>query len=240
MEMSNRIEPVTDLSRYRRLLTKIAAHKSNYWAGFVTDPVTATFFLIWDAAVLRGSALFLFGSYFLGLLSWSLFEYLFHRWVYHKGVNLAHAGHRLHHESPQTLIGMPWFLTSGFWLVWYLIGYQLQATYALTFMAGLVTGFNLYGVVHHLHHHFNLKHTWYRKLRIHHKIHHQYPEVNFGVTIRFWDYIFGTIYLKDERKGKTSGKRGERSNARINPRRTRNILAEGIIHEESHSIEASS
>lgn len=179
----------------KRLLNRIAAHKSNYWIGFISDPLTALAFLFWDAVVLSGNIFGLIGIYTLGLLSWTLFEYAFHRWIYHKGRTLAHAGHQMHHDSPKTLIGMPWFMTTGFlWCVWYVLGYRLQAGYTLTFMAGLVTGFNLYGAFHHIHHHFNLKHTWYRKLRIHHKIHHQYPEVNFGVTSPFWDHLFGTTY----------------------------------------------
>ena len=179
----------------QRLLNGFAAHKSNYWIGFVTDPLTALFFLFWEAVVLPSNVLVLVAVSTLGLLSWSLLEYAFHRWVYHQGRTLAHAGHKMHHNSPQVLIGMPWFLTTGFlWLVWYLVGYTLQLSYALGFMAGLVTGFNLYGAFHHIHHHFNIKQSWYKKLRVYHKVHHQYPEVNFGVTNPFWDHVFGTTY----------------------------------------------
>jgi sterol desaturase/sphingolipid hydroxylase (fatty acid hydroxylase superfamily) len=35
-----------------------------------------------------------------------------------------------------------------------------------------------------------------RTLRTSHRIHHQFPEWNFGVTMRLWDLVFGTRYRK--------------------------------------------
>ena len=183
------------------VLDRIAANKSNYWVGFFTDPAAAIFLLLWDLVVLHTNIYFLASSYISGLISWTLLEYCFHRWIYHRGDTLAHAGHRLHHESPKALIGMPWFLTTGFLLlVWFLLGSYLQMPYVLSFLAGLTTGFFLYGVFHHVHHHFEFAKRWNRKLRVHHKIHHAFPEVNFGVTTRVWDYVFGTTYDRSRHK----------------------------------------
>jgi len=61
-------------------------------------------------------------------------------------------------------------------------------------------GFVFYGIVHHAHHHFHFKNRWYRKLRAHHFVHHQYTDVNFGVTTRLWDRFFDTIYRKELKK----------------------------------------
>ena len=182
-------------SHREHLLNSFAAHKSNYWVGFISDPLTAMFFIFWDTAILRSNVFFLIVCYCAGLFSWSLFEYTFHRWIYHRGRTLAHAGHKMHHDAPKTLIGMPWFVTTGFlWCVWYVVGYRLQFRFGLGFMAGLVTGFISYSAFHHIHHHFNIKNSWYRKLGAHHRIHHRFSDVNFGVTNRFWDRIFGTTY----------------------------------------------
>src|SRR2546427_5426831 len=38
--------------------------------------------------------------------------------------------------------------------------------------------------------------VWCRSFRVHHRIHHRLPSTNFGVTTRFWDDIFGTMYRK--------------------------------------------
>jgi hypothetical protein len=192
-------EPFADYQA--RWLDGIAARKSNYWVGFVSDPAAALFFVFWDLVILRISIYALIASLITGLLSWSLFEYCFHRWVYHRGHTLAHAGHTRHHESPKALVGMPWFLTTGFLLgFWFVFAYLFQVRFLLSFMAGLVTGFVIYGTFHHIHHHHpNLNSSWYRNLGKHHTIHHRFPGVNFGVTNRLWDYIFGTTYRKDER-----------------------------------------
>ena len=178
-------------------LERLAAHQSNYWIGFVSDPATAIFFVVWDIWRLHTSLGLFFLCYLGGVFSWTLFEYIFHRWIYHQGKTLAHAGHRMHHEHPKMLIGMPWFMTTGFlWLVWYLFSYKLEARGVVTFWAGMVTGYLAYSALHHIHHHFNFRGTRYHKLYVHHQIHHKFANVNFGVTNRFWDHVFGTAFRK--------------------------------------------
>jgi len=178
-------------------LERLAAHQSNYWIGFVSDPATAIFFVVWDVWRLHAAPAWLVLSYLAGIFNWTIFEYVFHRWIYHRGETLAHAGHRMHHEHPKMLIGMPWFMTTGFlWLVWYLFASKLQAPYFMTSWAGLVTGYLVYSALHHIHHHFSFRGAWYRKLYIHHQVHHKFANVNFGVTNRFWDHVFGTTFRK--------------------------------------------
>ena len=179
-------------------LVNLASGGFNYWMSFISDPLTVLFFLFWETFILRTSPIGLGLSYGAGLLSWSLLEYTFHRWVYHKGRTPAHHGHKLHHESPQMLIAMPWFIVTAFLAgVWYVFAYRLHLHFVLGFFAALATGFVFYGVFHHIHHHFNFQNPRYRKLRAHHIIHHQYPNVNFGVTSRLWDHVFGTTYSKE-------------------------------------------
>src|SRR5438093_7533741 len=103
----------------------------------------------------------------------------------------------MHHDSPKKLIGMPWFVTTGFLMgFWYLFGYRLRIHGSLSFMAGFATGLIAYGTLHHIHHHFNIRNSWYKRLYAHHQIHHRFPTVNFGVTTRAWDRVFGTVYRK--------------------------------------------
>lgn len=183
------------------VVERLAAHKSNYWTGFVTDPSTAIFLLYWDARVLHAEPFLLMFIYLTGIVGFTLLEYLFHRFVYHHGQTIAHEGHQLHHESPKILIGMPWFITTGLlWLVWYVAGYRLHEHFILSFMAGLATGFFLYGLLHHAHHHLTTRSAWLKRLNAHHQIHHRFETVNFGVTNRFWDWVFGTAVLPQELK----------------------------------------
>ncbi|HEX8707850.1 MAG TPA: sterol desaturase family protein [Pyrinomonadaceae bacterium] len=181
-----------------RWLNRFTAHASNYWLGFFADPLTVVFLLVWDAAVLRGRPLMVAASFGGGILGWTLVEYCFHRWVYHRGQTLMHAGHAMHHEMPEAAIGMPWFITTGLMLsLWYIFAYLLEIPFVVSAVAGWLAGFFSYYSFHHLiHHRLNLKYGWYRRLRAHHKIHHQLPETNFGVTSRLWDNVFGTLHRR--------------------------------------------
>ena len=180
------------------LLVSLATGSGNYWFSFVSDPLTVVFFLFWEAVFLRSSILTVGVSFGAGLLSWSLLEYTFHRWVYHKGTTPAHVGHKKHHEMPQALIAMPWFIvTAVMGGVWYVLAYRLQLHFILGFLAGVLAGFVFYGLFHHVHHRFHFKNRQYRRLRAHHFIHHQYPDSNFGVTSRLWDHVFRTTYRRE-------------------------------------------
>lgn len=199
MNLSPKIKEQAADSLNERVLSRIAQSKSTYWFGFFSDPLTVVFLVCWDAFALRSSPYAIAASFLAGLFTWTLVEYCFHRWVYHKGETLAHAGHLLHHDEPEALIGMPWFLTSGLmYSLWLVFGYLLAIGAASSYVSGWLSGFFFYYSFHHVIHHLNLKNSWYRKLRAHHKIHHQIPGSNFGVTNRFWDEVFGTTYRKSE------------------------------------------
>lgn len=188
----------------RGFLIKFASHKSNYLVGFITDPATALFLVAWDIFAMRTHKLAAAGCFVFGLSAWTLLEYTFHRFVYHKGNTLAHTGHMMHHESPKLLLGMPWFATSGFlWLMWYVFAVRFETRFVPSFFGGLGIGYFFYCSVHHIQHHFSVANTWFRELTKHHNIHHSLKDVNFGVTNRFWDQVFGTIYRKEEYKLKT-------------------------------------
>ncbi len=203
MNLSPKIAQPSAETLNERLLSRIAQSKATYWFGFFTDPLTVIFLVGWDALVLRSNPYAIAASFLAGLFTWTLVEYCFHRWIYHRGETLAHAGHLLHHDEPRALIGMPWFLTSGvMYSLWFIFGYVLAVDAASTFVAGWLGGFFYYYSFHHVLHHSSLKNSWYRKLRAHHKIHHQIPGSNFGVTNRLWDEVFRTTYRKAEVKAR--------------------------------------
>jgi len=183
-------------------LVRFGAGRVNYWFTFVSDPLTVLFFIVWELTIPKTNPFVLAIEYAVGLLSWSLLEYVGHRWLYHKGRTPAHAGHKIHHQSPEVLIAMPWFVvTALFMSLWYVFAYRLEIRAASGLLAGLLTGFVFYGLFHHvIHHHFNFRNSWYRKLRTQHFIHHQFPNVNFGVTSHFWDHVFGTTFSRKSTK----------------------------------------
>jgi dihydroceramide fatty acyl 2-hydroxylase len=188
----------------RSWLNKFAAHKSNYLFGFITDPLTAVFLIVWELFVFRTHPLAAAGGFVIGMASWTLLEYTFHRFIYHKGKTLAHTGHMMHHESPKLLLGMPWYITSGlFWVLWYVLARRLELRLVASVCSGLMLGYFFYCGVHHIQHHYSIANTWFRELTKHHNIHHSLKDVNFGVTNRFWDRVFGTTYRKETYKART-------------------------------------
>ena len=132
-----------------------------------------------------------------GYLSWTLTEYIFHRWVYHQPQGIFGAGHSIHHTEAQVLIAMPWFMTTlTMFGLWQLISRYLGVPYFSSILAGWLVGFVWYSLVHHSHHHWTLRNGWIRKLKAYHRVHHHFPDYNFGVSMRYWDSIFGTKYRK--------------------------------------------
>jgi sterol desaturase/sphingolipid hydroxylase (fatty acid hydroxylase superfamily) len=184
----------------RMLIQRVAEHRSNYWIGVVSDPVLALFLLVWDVRVLGTAFLVALACVAIGGGAWTIAEYGVHRWLYHTRRSLWRVGHAMHHESPELLIGLPWFATAGLvGTCWYLVGYTLRMGGLASGLAGFLTAFAIHGILHHSHHHWILGPAWCRSLRVHHHIHHYSPSTNFGVTTRFWDDVFGTTYRKRPR-----------------------------------------
>lgn len=177
-------------------MNKFALGSGNYWFTFVADASSALFFLIWT--FLQGSRpVTVVLSAVVGYLLWGLSEYVFHRWIYHQPEGIFGEGHRIHHEKDQVLIAMPWFMTTGaVFALWYLISVKLALPLFSASLAGWLAGFVWYSLVHHSHHHWSLNGPVMRRLKAYHRVHHQFPEFNYGVTMRFWDAVFGTRYKR--------------------------------------------
>jgi sterol desaturase/sphingolipid hydroxylase (fatty acid hydroxylase superfamily) len=90
---------------------------------------------------------------------------------------------------------MPWLMTGPTMFgLWYLCAVVLRLPLASACLAGWLAGSVWYSLVHHGLHHRDIRLSWFRTLRAHHRIHHQCPAFNFGVTMRLWDSAFGTRY----------------------------------------------
>ena len=181
----------------RWLLDKFAMGKANYWFAFFADFATAMFFLTWEVTVkgrhVPGAALG-FGA---GFVLWGLTEYVFHRWVYHQPEGIFGTGHTRHHTQAEVLIAMPWFMTTLTMLaLWLFCSCVVNIPYFSCILAGWLVGFVWYSVVHHSHHHWSLRNPWIRRLKAYHRVHHHFPGCNYGVTMRMWDWVFGTVYRK--------------------------------------------
>jgi sterol desaturase/sphingolipid hydroxylase (fatty acid hydroxylase superfamily) len=178
------------------LLNTFALGRANYWFTFVADSCTALFFLAWELD--RGlSPTLTLAACVAGYLLWGFTEYAFHRWIYHQPEGIFGEGHRIHHSEAETLIAMPWFMTTAtMFTLWYAVSVRFGVRGFASLAGGWLAGFVWYSLVHHSHHHWNIRAGWARRLKAYHRVHHQIPDRNYGVTMRFWDVVFGTRHRK--------------------------------------------
>ncbi|HZX70569.1 MAG TPA: sterol desaturase family protein [Rhodanobacter sp.] len=172
--------------------------KTGYYADFVIYAAvlaTAVVVTAWRNTPYTTSIWLLTAA--IGALSWTLFEYLLHRFVLHQ-IPVFAAMHDAHHQEPLAYIGTPTWLSLGviaiavFLPAWALGSFATASALAV----GVMAGFFWYGLVHHAIH--------YRRPRMiarhlllasrHHSEHHYARQPgNFGVTTLFWDRVFGTV-----------------------------------------------
>lgn len=137
-----------------------------------------------------------FALWLTGLLSWSLVEYLLHRFLFHVPVThaLAKLGarhHHAHHRRPdRPPITKPLALTLPVIGVAAVLAAILGGL-AVAVVAGLVGGYLCYEVCHVAAHVLGDVHPVPR-LRDAHLLHHERSAVAFGITSPLWDRVFGT------------------------------------------------
>lgn len=136
-----------------------------------------------------------------GMASWSLMEYLLHRFAMHqlRGRGIMSREHLRHHATSH------WYFRSTTLLSW--IGVVVVSTAvfapigwlvagvpgAIALASGYAVGYFVYEWIHaraHLVPPRNAYTRWVRKHHFHH--HYGHPMSNHGVTLPIWDRVFGT------------------------------------------------
>lgn len=142
------------------------------------------------------------GVWVLGILVWTLVEYLLHRFWFHTpttkpGANKSHfLAHGIHHFDPfdATRLLFPPLGGIGIALVIYL-GFFLvfPLDVSLVLMSGFLTGYLIYDFSHYISHHGKIVDPWFKYLHRYHKAHHHRdPDALFGVSSPLWDKVFQT------------------------------------------------
>ena len=155
-------------------------------------------------------------SYLLALAGgygfWTLCEYWGHRAVFHFepdrgfGAQLHWMIHGVHHDhpnDPQRLVLPPAFslpLAAGFWALFVAaLGMEVGSATG----AGFFTGYLLYDMLHYSLHHARPKSRlgrWLRELHMRH--HFEDDECGFGVSVPYWDMVFGTYTRRRNSAGR--------------------------------------
>lgn len=142
----------------------------------------------------------------LGYLLWTLTEYLGHRFLFHYefpgsiGARihfLIHGVHHVHPNDPLRLV-MPVLLSAPIMLIAHGVA-RLLFGMPLGYPAlmGFVLGYIGYDMVHYHVHHRTPRTRLGIALRRAHMLHHfRDPARGFGVSAPYWDYVFGTAFLR--------------------------------------------
>ena len=149
------------------------------------------------------------GVVLVGLVTWSLAEYLLHRFLFHfpaksrLGRWLVFVFHGVHHDSPQDksrLVMPPVPAALILAMLWLLFGLVVPRPWIEPFMAAFISGYLIYDYTHYATHHFAMRHPVLRFIKRYHMQHHFSSEPGrFGVSSPLWDLVFGTYPKKADK-----------------------------------------
>jgi sterol desaturase/sphingolipid hydroxylase (fatty acid hydroxylase superfamily) len=168
-----------------------------------------TYLTVADRRFVPGSAV---AHFALGLLAWTLLEYLLHRFFFHLVPDGSFEGklrqfmvHGYHHEFPNDrmrlvaplLLSIP-IATSILVVYVVLFGrYEFLMCYA-----GTAAGYIAYDWVHYYTHHFRPTTRLGKFVRRYHMEHHyRDSESHFGISSPLWDWVFGTAKGRSSASG---------------------------------------
>lgn len=194
-------------SPYLEMLTK--THPLVIWGMYL--PIMG-FLLYYSGARLNFTTGRIVLVFLSGMLFWSFFEYIAHRFIFHWVSNngrvqkFAYILHGNHHHYPRDRqrLFMPPVPSIIMASVLFGLMYLIMKGYAFSFFPGFLFGYLMYGSMHYAIHAWNPPFKWMKPLWRNHHLHHYKNEHNgFGVSSTIWDHVFGTMFdLKKEKEDK--------------------------------------
>ncbi len=194
-------------NRYLEMLTK--THPLVIWGIYI--PVIA--FLLYRAGSSYDySILRIVLTFFGGILFWTLFEYIMHRYIFHmiadsdraqKFIYVLHGNHH-HYPRDKERLFMPPIPSLIIATMIFGFMYLVIGTNVLMFFPGFIFGYLLYGSMHYAIHAWNPPFKWMKPLWRNHHLHHYKDEhKGYGVSTTLWDRVFGTMFdLNKEKEDK--------------------------------------
>ena len=145
--------------------------------------------------------------YVSGLFTWTLMEYLLHRFVFHIDEyfpvlkRFHYIVHGVHHEHPgdHERLFMPPVPGLIIAVVMFFFLYLFVGLYAFAFMAGISNGYLIYSYIHYNIHSMPANPFFHRPWSHHAKHHFKYPDKAFGVSSPIWDLVFRTMPPKNQK-----------------------------------------
>lgn len=156
------------------------------------------------------TASYLVVAHLLGLLVWTLTEYLLHRFVFHFSPRnppawlhrLIFLFHGIHHVQPwdKTRLVMPPGVSVPLALLfyalfaWVLVDLLAAPAWLSPVFGAFLAGYLAYDLLHYAAHHLPMNSAAGRWLKRHHLLHHHVtPDERFGVSSPLWDVILRTL-----------------------------------------------
>ncbi len=189
---------------------RIRLFKSNFLEGFtVTHPcipavifVPVIIFFLSQLAINASSLVYIF----LGILSWTLMEYILHRFLFHLPINTAWAKkaryylHDVHHDNPKDplrIVTPPIMSISIYSGLLYLFSKLISSNYLSGYMIGFTLSYLCFEYLHWAVHNRGINTKLINYLRRNHAIHHYAQKTQrFGLSSPFWDFVFNTYKLR--------------------------------------------
>lgn len=144
-------------------------------------------------------------AFLLGVLTWSLIEYVIHRWVYHRRIRAAKVrwildAFHIHHHRNLTdykvlnagfLLVYPLFFIIGSLAILIIRDWSISAWYVL----GILLYYFTYEIIHYLIHYKQYRVGYMGFIQQYHLYHHfNNWNVNFGNTTSLWDRLLNTYH----------------------------------------------
>jgi sterol desaturase/sphingolipid hydroxylase (fatty acid hydroxylase superfamily) len=180
MEFFSRVHPVTPLALYLPVVGYTLY--VSLWQRHLSFVAVAALFL-------------------LGVLLWTLIEYLIHRYIFHYqprtrwGKQLHFVIHGVHHDYPNDArrLVMPPVISIPLAFLFFGLFFLIFGSLAPAVFAGLVFGYLCYDMLHYATHHLAMKRGVWLWLKQYHLRHHfKDDHVGYGISSPLWDYIFRT------------------------------------------------
>lgn len=136
-----------------------------------------------------------------GVFTWTLFEYVAHRYVFHlagesEGAkSFSYRIHGVHHEFPRDhgRLFMPPPIGLAIMAVLFSLIYLVLGVSTFMFFSGFIVGYVAYAFLHYCMHRYKpppmLRFLWRHHLQHHYKC----PDLAYGVSSPLWDMVFGTM-----------------------------------------------
>lgn len=158
--------------------------------------------LYWSVVNTELKVVLTISLFFVGLLVFTLVEYLAHRYIFHMATytalrkKLQYAMHGVHHDYPKDKdrLAMPPVMSIAIATLLLFLFRLVMGDFVFGFLPGFLTGYASYLFVHYIVHAYPPPKNKFKTLWVNHGIHHYKDDDKaFGVSSPLWDYVFRTM-----------------------------------------------